>query len=169
MFPATPMSDPVTIRQARAADRPQLLRAVIELQDHERRLHATRLPGAEIADAYLAWIESRAADSGAILIAEMDGGFAGFASGWIEQGDSIAETPDSNRFGLISDICVMPAYRSRRIAARLLDGLEEHLGAAGVTRLRIASLAMNRAARASYERAGFAPYEIFYEKPIGKL
>jgi ribosomal protein S18 acetylase RimI-like enzyme len=162
------MSDPVTIRQAGAADRPQLLRAVIELQDHERRLHATRLPSAEIADAYLAWLESRALDSGAILVAEIEGRFAGFASGWIEQDDNIAETPDSNRFGLISDICVMPAYRGRHIAAGLLAGLEQHFDAAGVTRLRIASLAVNRAARTCYERAGFAPYEILYEKPIGE-
>jgi ribosomal protein S18 acetylase RimI-like enzyme len=161
------MSDPITIRPATASDRPLLRRAIIELQDYERQLHATRLPGEQIADAYLAWVERRAADSGAVLVAETQGIFVGFAAGWVEQDDTIAETADSNRFGYISDICVMPAYRGQRIARRLLDTLERHLRSAGVTRLRIASLAANAAARAAYERSGFVPYEIIYEKPIG--
>jgi ribosomal protein S18 acetylase RimI-like enzyme len=115
----------------------------------------------------LAWIERRAADSGAVLVADTQGIFAGFAAGWVEQDDNIAETADSNRFGYISDICVMPAYRGQRIALRLLDNLEQHLRRAGVTRLRIASLATNAAARATYERGGFVPYEIIYEKSMG--
>jgi ribosomal protein S18 acetylase RimI-like enzyme len=143
------MNDPVTIRRAAASDRPHLRRAIIELQDHERRLHATRLPGEQIADAYLAWIERQAADGGAVLVVETQGIFVGFAAGWVEQGDNIAETADSNRFGYISDVCVMPAYRGQRIALRLLDNLEQHLRRAGVTRLRIASLATNAAARAT--------------------
>jgi ribosomal protein S18 acetylase RimI-like enzyme len=161
------MNDPITIRPATASDRPLLRRAIIELQDHERQLHTTRLPGEQIADAYLAWIERRAEDSGTMLVAETQGIFVGFAAGWVEQDDNIAETADSNRFGYISDICVMPAYRGQRIALRLLDNLEQHLRLAGVTRVRIASLATNAAARATYGRGGFVPYEIIYEKPIG--
>ena len=161
------MNDPITIRPATASDHPLLRRAIIELQDHERRLHATRLPGEQIAETYLAWIEHRAADSGAVLVAETQGIFVGFAAGWVEQDDNIAETADSNRFGYISDICVMPAYRGQRIALRLLGNLEQHFRCTGVTRLRIASLATNAAARAAYERGGFVPYEIIYEKPTG--
>jgi ribosomal protein S18 acetylase RimI-like enzyme len=161
------MNDPITIRPATASDRPLLRRAIIELQDHERRLHASRLPGEQIADTYLTWIEQRAADSGAVLVAETQAIFVGFAAGWVEQDDNIAESSDANRFGYISDICVMPAYRGQRIALRLLDKLEQHLRRAGVTHLRIASLATNAAARAAYERGGFVPYEIIYEKPTG--
>lgn len=159
------MSDPIIVRPATAADRRELRRAIIELQEHERGLHATRLPGAQIADAYLAWLESQIAANGVMLVAEAESGFVGFAAGWIEQDDSIAETPDSNRFGYISDICVMPAWRGRRVARRLLGTLERHLGRAGITRLRVGSLAINAAARSAYERAGFSPYEIVYEKP----
>ena len=108
----------------------------------------------------------RAETAGAVLVAESAGDFAGFVAGWIEETANIAETPDSNRFGHISDLCVMPAFRGRRIAARLLDGIERHLRRAGVTRLRINSLAANASARTSYERAGFAPYEILHEKVI---
>jgi GNAT superfamily N-acetyltransferase len=60
----------------------------------------------------------------------------------------------------------MPAFRGRRIAVQLLNAIAHCLGRAGVTRLRINSLAVNTAARASYEHAGFVPYEILYEKLI---
>src|SRR5271166_1557108 len=156
------------VRPAAPFDLPHLRAAMVELQEHERLLHATRLPGEAVADAYLAWMLDRAAEaSGAAVIAEVDGAFAGFAAGWIEDESNIAETPDSNRFGLISDVCVLPAYRGRRIAPRLIGALESGLRRAGVTRIRIGALAANRAARTSYERSGYAPYEVVYEKVIG--
>ncbi len=158
--------DGLTIRAAAPSDRPQLRRAVIELQDYESRLHPSRLPGDQIADAYLAWMEKRAADHGAVLIAEIDGAFAGFVAGWIEEESHIDETPDSNRFGYVSDICVLPTFRGRRIASRLLDAVERRLRREGVTRVRLFTLAANRAARASYERSGYAAYEVVYEKSL---
>ena len=156
----------LSIRAAAPSDQPQLRRAVIELQDSESRLHPSRLPGGQIADAYLDWMQKRAAEQGAVLIAEIEGAFAGFAAGWIEEENHIEETPDSNRFGYVSDICVLPAYRGRRIASRLLHAVEGRLRAGGVTRVRLFTLAANHAARASYERSGFAPYEVVYEKPL---
>ena len=154
----------LTIRDASPMDRPQLRRAVIELQGYERRLHDTRLPGEQIADAYLAWIENQVGKQGALLIAQIDRRFAGFVAGWIEHSDSIGETPDSSRFGYISDVCVMPEFRGQRIAPRLLSAIEDRLSIVGITRIRICSVASNTSARASYERAGFQPYEITYEK-----
>ena len=103
---------------------------------------------------------------GAVLVAESNGTFAGFVAGWIEETENVGEMPDSNRVGYISDICVMPDFRGRRIAPQLLSRIEQHLGRAGVTRLRINSLAANQSARASYEHAGFLPYEIIYDKMI---
>jgi ribosomal protein S18 acetylase RimI-like enzyme len=148
------------------ADRPALREAIVVLQEHERRLHASRLPGEQMADAYLAWLEDQASDGGALLIAEIEGGFAGFVAGWIAENNDIAETPDSNRFGYISDICVMPGYRGRRLAARLLEAIEHHLQRSGITRLRLVALAANAAALTAYERAGFTSYEIVYEKEV---
>jgi ribosomal protein S18 acetylase RimI-like enzyme len=160
------MPDPLGIRPARQADQPELRRAIVELQDYERLRHATRLPGEQIADAYLEWMLRQAAAGGAVLVAESGGSFVGFVAGWIEATENIAETPDSNRFGYISDICVMPEFRGQRVAARLLDGIEQYLRRAGVVRLRINALAANTSARASYAHAGFAPYETMYEKLI---
>jgi phosphinothricin acetyltransferase len=119
-----------------------------------------------MADAYLEWMLKKAAVQGAVLVAEIDGAFAGFVAGWVEDEEHIAETPDSRRFGLVSDICVLPAYRGRRLASRLLVAIERHLAGEGITRVRLGVLAANVAARASYERSGFTTYEIIYEKTI---
>jgi len=102
------------------------------------------------------------------MVAQFRGSFAGFAVGWIVENNHITETPDANRCGYLSDICVMPSYRGQRIAHQLLAAVEKHLGLAGITRLRLYTLAANASARASYESAGFTPYEIIYEKLVGK-
>ena len=158
--------DELTVRPARPSDWPRLRAAIVELQEHERRLHDARLPGEAIADAYLAWMLDEAAKGGALFIAEVDGAFAGFAAGWVVNEDNVAETADSNRFGLVSDVCVMEPYRGRRIASRLLDAMEAHFRAVGVSRIRVRALAANSAARKSYERSGFEPYEAVYEKIV---
>jgi ribosomal protein S18 acetylase RimI-like enzyme len=108
----------------------------------------------------------RAETQGAVLVAESNRIFVGFVAGWIEETKNVGETPDSNRVGYISDICIMPDFRGHRIAVQLLKRIEWCLASFGITRLRINSLAANKSARASYERAGFALYEIIYEKAI---
>lgn len=52
------MPNSVRIRPMTPADPPHLRAAIIELQAFECRLHSTRLPGTQIADAYLGWIEA---------------------------------------------------------------------------------------------------------------
>ena len=157
---------PVCIRASTPADRAHLRGAIVELQEHERRLYAGRRGGEEIADAYLDWMLAKASGGGAVFVAEVDGAFAGFAAGWIEEENAIEDTPDSNRYGLVSDLCVLAPYRGRRIASRLIEALETQLSRAGVTRIRIGALAANKTARGAYERAGFALYEVVYEKLV---
>ena len=159
--------DGLAIRPATPNDRSHLRPAIVELHEHERSLHSSRLPGEETADAYLDWMLAEVERSGAVLIAEVGGVFIGFAAGWIVEDNVIEETPDSNRFGLVSDICVLAPYRGRRIATLLLDALSERLCRAGVQRIRLSVLAANRIARAAYEHAGFTPYEVVYEKVVG--
>src|SRR5271168_1440722 len=107
----------VTIRPAIPADRPQLRQSIVELQDYERALHLTRLPGELVADAYLDWLQRQVETAtGTMLVAESAGAFVAFVVGWIEVAEIITETPDSNRFGYVSDLCVMPAFRGRRAA-----------------------------------------------------
>jgi GNAT superfamily N-acetyltransferase len=129
-------------------------------------LHETRLPGEQIADGYLDWMRQRTDSAGAVLVAEVGGAFAGFVAGWVEEAANIAETPDSHRVVLISDICVLAALRGHRLAARLMDEIGQYLRRAGVSRLHVTALAGNVSAWLSYEHAGFSPYEVLYEKLI---
>jgi ribosomal protein S18 acetylase RimI-like enzyme len=154
----------LSVRLALPSDRLALRAGIVELHEEERRLHDSRLPGEQTADEYLVWMLAEAARDGAVFVAEANGIFAGFAAGWIVQENVIEETPDSNRFGCVSDVCVLPAFRGRRIAALLLEALEARLSLGGVKRIRLSALAANRAARTAYERSGYVAYEIVYEK-----
>ena len=155
--------DELVIRVAVAGDNGLLRQAFIELQEYERILHWSRLLGEVIADAYIASLHREVIKGGAILVAEAGGTFAGFAAGWIEQNSFIAETPESNRYGYVSDICVLPPYRGHGIAGRLLAALEVRLAEFGITTVRLGVLGGNHAARSAYRRAGFTPYEMTYE------
>jgi ribosomal protein S18 acetylase RimI-like enzyme len=167
--PVEIVGETLSVRLAQASDKADLRAAVAELHNAEGRLHDSRLPGDETADAYLAWMLVEAARDGAIFVAEAGGVFAGFAAGWIVQEDYVEETPDSNRFGYVSDVCVLPAFRGRRIVARLLEALEARLSLSGIKRIRLSALAANKAAQKSYERLGYAAYEIVYEKAAPNL
>ena len=105
----------------------------------------------------LEWMMGKAAGDGAVRVAEIAGAFLGFAAGWIENENTIEDTQDSRRYGLVSDLCVLEIYRGRRIAARLIETIEGIFHAAGATRIRIGALAANEAAGKAYARAGFHP------------
>jgi ribosomal protein S18 acetylase RimI-like enzyme len=70
---------------------------------------------------------SSAEGGGLVLVAEDGDEFVGFAASWIELEENVAETSDSNRFGFISDICVLSKYRGKRIANQLLEAITRTL------------------------------------------
>lgn len=157
----------ITLRDATPEDRPFLLDAIAALNDHERALHDTRLPGAAIAQAYFAKIEGKIATShGCIVVALSGEQRVGYMACRIEDDDAPAETADSNIFGYISDVFVVPAARGRGIAGILVAEAERRLRPLGVTRLRLGSLAMNGQAIRAYRKAGFADYEVVLEKRL---
>jgi ribosomal protein S18 acetylase RimI-like enzyme len=155
------------VRPYRDGDRAEVIGALVGIQDHEAALTDTRLPGRQIAEPYFARLRGSVADhSGAMFVAEAGGRFAGFVACYVVEDDNLAETPDSNRFGYVSDVFVVAARRGRGIAQALLGVAERHLAATGVTRLRVGVLAANRTACRAYENYGFALYEAVYEKRI---
>ncbi len=154
-----------SIRLATDQDGAHLLKAVMDEQDYERALHDTRRPGVEIAESYLAYVRAKIAQNqGALLIAELNGVFAGYAACWIEHDANIAETDDSNHFGYVADTYVAPEFRGRGVVSRLLETAEAHIRALGVSRMRICTLANNTSAKRAYEAYGFEPYEVVMEK-----
>ncbi|KGM35443.1 GNAT family N-acetyltransferase [Inquilinus limosus] len=158
----------VTVRPAGPGDRTALRAALVDMQDYERALHDTRLPGRETAGPYLEWLEGHApARGGVILVAVSDtGDLAGFSACWVQQDDLISETADSNRFGYVSDVYTAPAWRGHGVAGRLLAAIEAHLRGTGVTRMRIGVLAGNDSAIRAYRKHGFEPYEMVLEKRL---
>lgn len=158
------------IRPYTPADHDWVLQCEVELQEHERALHDTRLPGLPHTRDYLAMLwEHLAEGQGVMLIAEnAEGERLGLVAGHIVDAPWPMETPDSTRYGYVSDIYIKPAARGSGLAQALLDAIAAHLHKADptLTRLRINVLAVNTIARRSYEKAGFTPYEVMYERLI---
>lgn len=159
-----------TIRPYTPADYDWVLQREVELQEHERAIHDTRLPGLPHTRDYLAMLwEELAEGHGIMLIAEnTEGERIGLVAGHIIDAPWPMETPDSTHYGYVSDIFVKPAARGSGLAQALLDAVAAHLHAADPTlaRLRVNVLAVNRIACRSYEKAGFTPYEVMYERLI---
>lgn len=158
------------LRPYTPADHNWVLQCEIELQEHERAIHDTRLPGLPHTRDYLAMLwEHLAEGQGVMLIAEnAEGERLGLVAGHIVDAPWPMETPDSTRYGYVSDIFVKPEARGSGLAQTLLDAVAAHLRAADptLTRLRVNVLAVNTIARRSYEKAGFTPYEVMYERLI---
>jgi ribosomal protein S18 acetylase RimI-like enzyme len=156
------------IRPYAEADRAAVVAALIALQEHERAIHDTRLPGSENTEIYFDRLrEELTAKAGGIFVAQQRGRFAGLVAGFIEAYDVLLETSDSCLYGYCSDIYVEPDFRGSGLAQLLLDVLERHLAAqAPIARFRVNVLAVNRLACRSYERSGFVPYEVMYERIV---
>ena len=157
------------IRPYREADRAAVIAAEIDLQEYERTLHDTRLPGEAVMEAYLdRLLQQVATQSGAILVAEESGRLLGLVACVVVQDDAVQETADSNIHGYITDIYVVPERRGSGLAQALLQAAETHLAPTGISRVRINVLAANAMARRAYEKHGFEPYEVMYEKRLGQ-
>jgi ribosomal protein S18 acetylase RimI-like enzyme len=159
-----------TIRPYAPADHDWVLQCEVALQEHERAIHDTRLPGDPHTRDYLAMLWDTLAESqGVMLIAESAAGERlGLVAGHIVDEPWPMETADSTRYGYVSDIFIRPEARGSGLAQELLDAIAAHLRQAdpALTRLRINVLAVNHVARRSYEKAGFTPYEIMYERRL---
>ena len=158
------------IRPYDPADYDWVLQCEVALQEHERALHDTRLPGLPHTRDYLAMLwDVLAENQGILLIAENTGGERlGLVAGHIVDEPWPMETRDSTRYGYVSDIFIEPAARGGGLAKALLDAIAAHLHRADptLTRLRISALAVNRIACRAYEKAGFTPYEVTYERVL---
>jgi ribosomal protein S18 acetylase RimI-like enzyme len=156
------------IRPYQSTDRAAVIEALVELQDSEVPLHDTRLPGRQVAEPYFReLLEMTTRQSGQILVAMDSNILVGIVVCFVVEDETISETADSNRYGYVSDIYVRPSHRGSGLAQRLLVAAENYIAGTGVVRIRINVLAANSRARGAYEKYGFAPYEVMYEKRIG--
>lgn len=164
------MAGGIEIREMEERDAAFVIDGLVDLQNHEHALHMTRRPGdRSLCRKYFEEIRASAAGGGALLLACLDGQRAGFVCVRIMDEPSVLETADSTRYGYVSDIWVGEAHRGRGVAQSLLRAVESFIAAdRSLTRLRICALAANVDAIKAYDRAGFAPYEIVFEKPVAR-
>ncbi len=153
----------VRIRPAEPSDEDALIAFLRELQDAERAMHPSRLPGREVDRFYYDRLRERGAD---ILIAEHDGRPVGLVAGWLDVDDDPMQTLEWRRHGYVSDLFVVSPWRGKGIAQRLLQAIGDLLRDRGARRLRIGTLCANEPALAAYRRFGFEPFEITFDKPL---
>lgn len=157
----------ILIRTYEPRDRADVIAAEADLQEYERNLHDTRIPGDVAAEPTFRLLENLiSANDGELFVAEEGGAFVGYAAGFVLRDENPAETEDSNVCGYINDVYVVPHRRGRGIASLLLRAVEDFLRAKGMARLRINTLVDNESAKRAYAKHGFEPYEVMMEKRL---
>ena len=158
----------IEIRPARADDRATLLGFLVAIQDYERALDPKLRLGAEAAESALVEIERKmAAHNGALLIAVLSGKAIGFVS--CHDGDDEDKNLQEKYrpYGYVSNVFVAADHRGRGFGAALLDAAEDYLAGRGFSRVMLWVMADNTNARAAYEKRGYRPYDVLYEKSLG--
>lgn len=157
----------IVVRDARAEDRPTLVRFMAELQEVERALRFDRSPGADIADPHLAFLEDLAAEhQGRVLVAELDGRMVGFLICCVGSEPGCYVAADERRHLSITDLYTVPAVRRRGVARALLAAAEAHAHSLGLRSLRLHVLTVNQSARDAYAALGMTPYEVVLERRV---
>lgn len=70
------------------------------------------------------------------------------------------------RRGVVRNLYVRPDRRGRGVGRRLLDAAERALAAEGVEVVALEAMAGNDDARRFYERRGYAPHRVEFEKRV---
>ena len=156
-----------SIREYRPSTDAAALRACfVELQEHERGIDPSLLPGEEIADRYLDRMLSRAAAlEGRVFVAEAGGRPCGFVCVW---GTVSAEELDADPrpYAYVSDLVVSAPYRRRGVGRQLLVRAEEFARTIGAGRLRINVFAGNADAWRLYRACGFEDYIVQLQRSL---
>jgi ribosomal protein S18 acetylase RimI-like enzyme len=154
------------IRKATPEDREALELCFTELQNFERTIEPNRAEPEIVAADY---IEELLADcvyhAGAVLIAEEDGRFAGFAC-VLSQVHSTSVIEKYRDHAYVTDLYVRQSDRGRGIGEQLMRAAEKYALENGAKRIRVGVLAANNAAHALYRKVGYRDYEVVLEKTI---
>jgi GNAT superfamily N-acetyltransferase len=141
------------------------------LQDTERDLHPNRPPGTEVAVGHFAYLEERVREqNGAIYVAESENSIVGFVICFVEKlDDGDLHVVESARvYGYISDLYITSTMRKQGVGAALMTAAEQHFLGLGLSVVRVGLLCRNQVAAQFYERSGYQPYEVVYEKILGE-
>jgi ribosomal protein S18 acetylase RimI-like enzyme len=137
----------------------------IDLQDHEHAFAPETPTGAELVDDYVTYMLDRCdVPGGTVLVADVDGDVAGFATLIVRDRDA----PDDIDLvhAEVCELSVLAAHRGKGIGTALLEAAQQLAVAAGASSFRIGADARNLAAIRLYERFGFRPAGIELHKPL---
>lgn len=124
-----------------------------------QRAHGSHLLGSRNRTAVRETVVQRVVAEN-VLVTRANGHIVGFVMVTIDSG---RYEQDETR-GVVENIFVEPAYRSRGIGSDLLDAGEDRLRRAGAEVLALEAMADNEAARQFYRAHGYTPHRIELEK-----
>lgn len=153
------------IREYRPEDTPYVHACFVELQDFLHRLEPNILEG-HAAGKYFDFMLARCTETaGKVFVAEVDSQVVGFVCvfGKVPY-EEFDEEPIEYAF--ISDLVVLPAYRSQGIGQLLLQAAEAYAQAQGATSLELEVLVKNESAVRLYNRYGFRGYHYLLKKNL---
>ena len=155
------------VRPWRPADRLAVLALNAELQDHERALRPSRLPGAEMTEAYVAGLESRlvgGSDAGALYVAEDgEGSVIGLVACFVDK-DALEVEPAEV---VMEDLVVAAGLRRRGVGRALVEVALGFARERRVRRVVVSALVVNEDALATYRALGFRPLYTRLERESG--
>ncbi len=120
----------VTIRHAREADIPSVVRLQHQMMDYHEALDPRFAHRDDVSEGFAKWVgELIAKDDAAVIVAETDGQVVGYTIGLHQQSPAL-DPPDH---GFVSDICVEAECRQRGVGAALFAKLKEWFRSRGLT------------------------------------
>ncbi|WP_199333457.1 GNAT family N-acetyltransferase [Oculatella sp. FACHB-28] len=161
-----------TVRTAKSEDRLFLVTLMAALQDAERELSPNRTPGSEMGDAHLAYLEETVEQqNGQIYVAESQEGIIGFVVCFVEKLDEgdLHIVEQEREYGYISDLYVVPTMRKHGAGAELMRAAERHFFDLHLKTVKVGLLCSNESAAKFYQRSGYQPYEVLYEKHLNEV
>jgi GNAT superfamily N-acetyltransferase len=154
------------VRVARLPDdEPAIISFIWGLQKFENAFEPNRRLDSAFASEHWPVMRARAAEQGAIFIAEAEGQPVGWALVLDEPGDIFVEQAQ-RRHGFIAELFVETSYRGRGHGRALIAACEDWTRARGLGVLIINVLAGNDKAIAVYDRDGFVPYNLNLRKTL---
>jgi ribosomal protein S18 acetylase RimI-like enzyme len=153
------------IREYRPEDAQQVAACFVALQDFLHRLEPQVLEGKAARPYFDFMLVSCRNTSGKIFVAEVENQIVGFICLWLKvQSEELDEEPAEYAF--ISDLVILPAYRSQGLGRALLQTAEEYARRHEATSLKLEVLAKNEGALSLYQRHGFSAYHLLLVKSL---
>ena len=154
-----------TIREYTNNDVEDVKKVLTELQEFERMLDPDRLEGLEIAHEYLSHLLKLCEESrGKIFVVEVNNEVVGMISVYIEE--DLKHLRKAKKYAYISDLMVLPQYRSEGVTKELLAAAEEYARLKQVNSIQSAILSEHKDAISGYTHNGYSQFEIIVRKKL---